>query len=66
MPEIDQDKHGLETAIAHIEQKRAFYATELARREAEIQVEEERQEGLIQGRNERRLIREAKKLLGPK
>ena len=66
MPEVDQDEHGPETAIAHIERKQAFYAGELARREAEIQAEEERQEGLTQGRNERRLIKEAKKLLGPK
>jgi len=66
MPEVDQDEHGLETAVARIERKRAFYGAELARREAEIQAEEQRREGLTQGRNERRLIKEAKKLLGPK
>lgn len=66
MPEVDQDEHGPETAIAHIERKRAFYGAELARREAEIKAEEERQEGLTQGRNERQLVKEAKKLLGLK
>lgn len=66
MPEVNQDEHGPETAIAHIARKQALYAGELARREAEIQAEQARQEELTQGRSERRLIREAKKLLGPK
>lgn len=66
IPEVDMDEHGPESAPAYIERKRAYYTAELARRDAELQAEEQRRETQTQARNERRLIREAKKLLGPK
>ncbi|MBT9394412.1 hypothetical protein KLP40_14670 [Hymenobacter sp. NST-14] len=66
IPTVVQGEQEIETAPAYIDRKRIFYEGELNRLDAEFQEEEQKREMQQQARNQRKLIREAKKLLGLK